>query len=89
MSSIMAEPATGQDVRPLAHVLANTDPELWALALSGESWADMVARREAGHDILDDLLAEADDARPEPCTFCGGDGDDGAGHPCPLCGGAR
>lgn len=48
----------GMDVRPLAYVLDNTLPDLWALILPGESFEDVMARREAARDIADDLLAE-------------------------------
>lgn len=53
--------AAGLDVRPLAYALSQMEPDLRALILPGESWEDMMARREASLDILDDLLAEVVD----------------------------
>ncbi|MEU8199334.1 hypothetical protein AB0C10_36675 [Microbispora amethystogenes] len=47
------------DVRPLAYALHHMIPDLHAMALPGEDWDDMRARRDAALDILDDLLAEA------------------------------
>lgn len=47
------------DVRPLAYALSRMAPELTALVLPGETWDDMMTRRAACADILDDLLAEA------------------------------
>ncbi|WP_433382663.1 hypothetical protein [Streptosporangium sp. CA-115845] len=49
------------DASSLAYALSRMTPELTVLSLPGESWADMMARRAAAADILDDLLAEADD----------------------------
>lgn len=46
------------DVRPLAYVLDRMDPDLTRLVLPGETWDDMMTRRDAARDILDDLLAE-------------------------------
>lgn len=51
-------PRTAPDVRPLAYALDHMTPGLTALILPGESWDDMMARRAAAADILDDLLAE-------------------------------
>jgi hypothetical protein len=85
MLHIIPQPAsigTPVDVRAIAHVLANTEPDLWAPVLPGESWADLIARREARADILDELLVTVGGTG---CTFCGGDGTDGAGHPCLVC----
>ena len=47
------------DVRPLVYALSRMAPELTALVLPGETWDDMMTRRAACADILDDLLAEA------------------------------
>lgn len=49
------------DVRPLAYVLTHMHPDLNKPILPGESWNDMMARRAAAADILDDLLTEAAD----------------------------
>lgn len=46
------------DARPLAYALTRMHPDLAALILPGETWDDMMARRQAAVDILDDLLAE-------------------------------
>ncbi|MFG1755916.1 hypothetical protein [Streptosporangium sandarakinum] len=68
MGSIIPLPriAPDIDVRPLAYALANMEPELQALVLPGETWDDMMTRRAAAADILNELLAEfadlADDA---------------------------
>lgn len=51
-------PRTAPDVRPLAFVLNHTEPDLWRLILPGESWEDMLTRREAARDILSELLHE-------------------------------
>jgi hypothetical protein len=54
------------DVRGLAFALANMEPDLWAPVRPGEAWADVLARRDAARDILDELLAEAaEDVDPE------------------------
>lgn len=61
MSNIIPLPRTAQtpnDVRFLAAVIDVTEPELFALALIGETAEDRAARREAAADILDDLAAE-------------------------------
>lgn len=47
------------DASALAFALANMEPDLWAPARPGEAWADVIARRDAARDILDDLLVEA------------------------------
>lgn len=47
------------DVRPLAYALSRMIPDLRALILPGETLPDVLARRDAAADILDDLLAEA------------------------------
>ncbi|MFD8534308.1 hypothetical protein ACFV0L_43560 [Streptosporangium canum] len=61
MRSIIPLPRTAPDLdtRPLAYALSHMEPDLRALVLPGESWDDMMTRREAAADILDDLLAEA------------------------------
>lgn len=51
--------AAPMDVSALAFALANMEPDLWAPARPGEEWAEVIARRDAARDILDDLLAEA------------------------------
>jgi hypothetical protein len=53
-----ASPRPALDVRPLAYALSRMTPELTALVLPGETWDDMMTRREAARDILADLLAE-------------------------------
>ncbi|GAA3037608.1 hypothetical protein [Streptosporangium longisporum] len=49
------------DASALTYALSRMTPELTFLVLPGESWDEMMARREAASDILDDLLAEAAD----------------------------
>lgn len=51
--------AAPMDVSALAFALANMEPDLWAPVRPGEEWAEIIARRDAARDILDDLLAEA------------------------------
>jgi hypothetical protein len=57
--------ATPADARPLAFALSRMAPGLCDLIIPGESWDDMMARREAARDILDDLLMEAGDELAE------------------------
>jgi hypothetical protein len=57
------------DVRPLAWALSRMEPESLALILPGESLDDCRARRAAGLDILNELLAEF------PTDGLDGDGD--------------
>jgi hypothetical protein len=85
MQAIIPQVSTAvpMDVSALAFALANMEPDIWAPVLPGESWADVIARREARADMLDELLITAGTG----CTFCGGDGTDGAGHPCLVCNG--
>lgn len=61
MSNIIPSPRTAQtpaDVRFLAVVLKATEPELFALALVGETAEERAARRAAAADIVDDILTE-------------------------------
>lgn len=61
MQAMIPQPGSAAaplDVSALAHVLAHMEPDIWTPALPGERWADVVARREAARDMLDELLAE-------------------------------
>jgi hypothetical protein len=62
MSSIIPLPAvagsTVPDMRPLAFVLASTEPDLWAPVLPGELPEDTAARLAVAGDWLDELLYE-------------------------------
>lgn len=61
MPTVIPFPRTAQtpaDVRFLAAVLNATEPELFALALVGETAEERAARRAAAADIVDDLAAE-------------------------------
>jgi hypothetical protein len=60
--------AVPMDVSALAFALANMEPDVWAPVRPGEAWADVIARRDAARDILDDLLAEAADIPDAPKT---------------------
>ncbi|MET8146341.1 hypothetical protein ABZU32_39045 [Sphaerisporangium sp. NPDC005288] len=57
--SLHRQPHPPLRVASLAYALTRMEPELRELILPGESWDEMLARREAAADILDDLLAEA------------------------------
>lgn len=57
------------DVRPLVYALSRMAPELTALVLPGETWDDMMTRRAAAADILDDLLTEATDELSEAVSW--------------------
>jgi hypothetical protein len=62
MLAIIPRPAPERtpppDIGPLACVLANSDPYLWAEQLPGETPEQTAARQDAAAHILDDLLAE-------------------------------
>lgn len=61
MSNIIPFPTSTQtpaDVRFLAAVLEVTEPELFALALVGETHEEREARRVAAADIVDELADE-------------------------------
>ena len=61
MSNIIPFPRrseTPADVRFLATVLNETEPELFALALVGETAEERAARRAAAADIVDELATE-------------------------------
>src|SRR3954451_10798018 len=53
-----ASTAAPMDVSALAFVLTNMDPDALAPVLPGESWEEILGRREAVRDMVDELLAE-------------------------------
>ncbi|GII89703.1 hypothetical protein Ssi03_76930 [Sphaerisporangium siamense] len=57
------------DVGPLAYVLARMEPDLRELILPGESWEELMTRRQAEADILDELLAEYAEQAAEAGEF--------------------
>jgi hypothetical protein len=63
MHSIIPQPdavgtAVPMDVSAVAFVLANMEPDAWAPILPGELWEDVLGRREAVRDMVDELLVE-------------------------------